>query len=299
MWVGLYICLVILEQMIELDLERAFSRHVVNIEVGSVGRDARSRLHSKGICTGQTLGGENVLEWLAVGGGWVGPEFADTRKGWGQTFVVRVTRLREDAGNPLGVFGGHQQPDRSTEIEEVDCEFLQADGLGELVNRVGYVDKGVLVFIGGRARGIAKPWIVGRDDVKLVGNEGDQIAEGVRARGVAMEEDYGWERWVPGFAVEDVEVVNFGRPVLDNERHNESSDFRLVWLWEVVSWTIVKGCAYRRQDRQCLYLEQIGSIMPIFYEELPLALAHLVNRGARYLMRIMESCLTGDRRPSN
>jgi hypothetical protein len=36
-----------------------------------------------------------------------------------------------------------------------------------------------------------------------------------------MEEDYGWERWVPGFAVEDVEVVNLGRLVLDNEGHDE------------------------------------------------------------------------------
>ena len=45
--------------------------------------------------------------------------------------------------------------------------------------------------------------------------------------------------------------------------------------------------------------------MPILYEELPLALTHLVNRGTRYLMLIMESILimesvlTGDRRPSN
>ena len=57
--------------------------------------------------------------------------------------------------------------------------------------------------------------------MKFVGNEGDQIAEGVRARGVAMEEDYGWERWVPGFAVEDVEVVNLDRLVLDDGRHGE------------------------------------------------------------------------------
>ena len=57
--------------------------------------------------------------------------------------------------------------------------------------------------------------------MKFVSNERDQIAEGVRARGVAMEEDYGWERWVPGFAVEDVEVVNLGRPVMDNEGHDE------------------------------------------------------------------------------
>ena len=54
---------------------------------------------------------------------------------------------------------------------------------------------------------------------------------------------------------------------------------------------VVKGCAYRRRDGQCLCLEQIGLIMSILYEELPLALAHLVNRGARYLMLIMESCL--------
>ena len=56
-WVGLYICLVILEQMIELDLERAFSRHIVDIEVSSIGCDARSRLYTKGICTGSDLRG--------------------------------------------------------------------------------------------------------------------------------------------------------------------------------------------------------------------------------------------------
>lgn len=54
--VGLYVGLVILEQMIELDLERAFSRHVVDIEIGAVGRDARRRLHSECICTLQTFG---------------------------------------------------------------------------------------------------------------------------------------------------------------------------------------------------------------------------------------------------
>lgn len=75
------------------------------------------------------------------------------------------------------MFGGDHQPDRSTVIEEVDGEFLEPDDLGEFVNCVSYIDKGILEFIGGRARGVAKAWIIGRDDVKLVGNKGDQIAE--------------------------------------------------------------------------------------------------------------------------
>lgn len=36
-----------------------------------------------------------------------------------------------------------------------------------------------------------------------------------------MEEDYGWEGWIPGFAVEDFEIVNLGRLVLDSEGHVE------------------------------------------------------------------------------
>lgn len=61
----------------------------------------------------------------------------------------------------------------------------------------------------------------GHNDVKSVGNEGDQIAEGVRAGGVAVEEEDRWARWVPGFAVEDIEVVSLGLLVLDNEGYNE------------------------------------------------------------------------------
>ena len=66
--------------------------------------------------------------------------------------------------------------------------------------------------------------------MELVGDEGDQIAEGVGTRGMAMEKDYGWERWVAGFAVEDVEVVNLDGLVLDSERHGESADFGIVGL---------------------------------------------------------------------
>ena len=80
------------------------------------------------------------------------------------------------------MFDGNQEPDGSTVIEQIDCKFFKPDDLSEFVNRVGQVDEGVFVFTRGRARGIAKPWIVGRDNVELVGNEGDQIAEGVRAR---------------------------------------------------------------------------------------------------------------------
>ena len=64
--------------------------------------------------------------------------------------------------------------------------------------------------------------------MKLVGDERDQIAEGMRARRVAMEEDYRWERWVPGFAVKDIEVVNLDCSVMDNKGHDEYNDIGLL-----------------------------------------------------------------------
>ena len=102
--IGFDVGLVVLQQMVELDLERAFARHVVDVEVGAVGGYARSGLDSKFICAGETFGGENVLEGVSVCWGGIGPECTDTAKGWGQTLVVRAARLREDTGDAFGVF---------------------------------------------------------------------------------------------------------------------------------------------------------------------------------------------------
>lgn len=118
---------------------------------------------------------------IAVGGGRVGPEFPDPFEGWGETLVVCVAGLREDAGDALGVFGGDQEADWRTVVEDVDGEFVEFERLGESGDGVGDVDEGVLVFLRGRARGVAEPRVVGGDDVELVGDEGDQVAEGVGA----------------------------------------------------------------------------------------------------------------------
>ena len=54
-----------------------------------------------------------------------------------------------------------------------------------------------------------------------------------------MEEDYGWERWVSGFAVKDVEVINLGCLVQDINRHDEQS----VWTCLALEICVVYGCS--------------------------------------------------------
>ena len=122
-----------------------------------------------------------MCEGVAVGGGGIGPEFADAFEGWREAFVVGVAGLGEDAGDPLGVFEGYQEPDWGAIVEDVDCELLEPDDLGEFVDCVGYVDECVGVIFRGWAGGIAETGVVRCDDVEFVGDEGDEVAEGVGA----------------------------------------------------------------------------------------------------------------------
>ena len=103
--------------------------------------------------------------------------------------------------------------DRGTVVLDVEGVLRQPELLGELVDHLRQVVEGVGELVARRHRAVAVARVVRRNDVVLVPQRGDQVAEHLRAGREAVEQQDRRGVLRAGFAVEDVEVADLHRLV--------------------------------------------------------------------------------------
>ena len=129
-----------------------------------------------------------------------------------QPFLIGVAVLRDDRGDPLRM--PHREPEagRRAVVEDVEGEAVEADDLGEAVDRVREPVESVAAV---RHVGVAEARQIGRDDVEAVGQQRDQVAEHVaRAREAVQQQQLRRIRRAR-LAIEDLEAVHVGGAIGD------------------------------------------------------------------------------------
>ena len=205
----------VVEEQVELDLVGAGAGEVVVVEPVPVRADHRHVGHAVGVLPDRRLRLHHRPDRLAVGRRRVLPVGLDRGPAVTEAVFVGVAVLGDDRGDSVRVPGGDPEADRRAVVEHVDREAVEAENLGEAVDDVGEMIEGVVEF--GRIRHVrlAEAGQVGRDQVKLVGQERYQVAEHVARRRVAVQQQQRGRVGRPGLPVEHAQTVHVGRAVGD------------------------------------------------------------------------------------
>ncbi len=107
---------------------------------------------------------------------------------------------------------GEPEAGRRAVVEHVDGVAIEADDLGEAVDRLRDPVEGVAAA---RHVGLAEARQVRRDDVEAIGQQRDEVAEHVAgAREAVQQQQLRGARWAR-LAIEDVEAVHVGGAIGD------------------------------------------------------------------------------------
>jgi hypothetical protein len=122
-----------------------------------------------------------------------------------------VSVLHDNARDGVLIFEGDAVSNRGAIVLYVDNEPLQAQSLEEeFFDMVREVVEGVLELVHSRCIAIAKPDVIGRDDVKFIRQLRNQVSEHVGRAGKPMQQHDGWKVFAPGFTVEHLASTNSG-----------------------------------------------------------------------------------------
>ena len=97
---------------------------------------------------------------------------------------------------------------RRAVVENVDGEFFQAELLDEIAHDLGNILEGVGEAFVIRRVGEAEAGQIGRDDVEIIRELRNQIAEHVARRGKAVQEQDDGFLCMAGLAIENFEAVH-------------------------------------------------------------------------------------------
>ena len=97
----------------------------------------------------------------------------------GDAFFVSIRILHHEPGNASGVANGKTKADRTSEILQIERIALEPDLLGEPLDHVRYVIEGLCERIRCGSGTIPKPRIIGCDQMIMIRQQRDEIAEHV------------------------------------------------------------------------------------------------------------------------
>ena len=107
---------------------------------------------------------------------------------------------------------GEPEAGRRAVIEDIDGIAIEADDLGEAVDRLRDPVEGVAAV---RHVGLAEARQIGSDDVEAVGQQRDEIAEHVAGAREPVQQQQLRGAGRAGLAIEDVEAVHVGGSIFD------------------------------------------------------------------------------------
>ncbi len=134
--------------------------------------------------------------------------------------LLRVQRrvLRNDCGQPIGVPQRQPEPYRAAEVHDVDGELTNAKLVEQLVDHPGKMIKRVVEARPVGYCAVPESRIVRRDDVILVRELREQVAELPRRRGEAMQQEQHRRIRGPRLAVANIDSFHDGVAVMHGHR---------------------------------------------------------------------------------
>ena len=154
----------------------------------------------------------NGAQRLPVGRRGVLPVGADRLPAVAQALFVGVAVLRNDRGDPVRMLDRQPEPCRRAVVEHVDGIAVEADGLGEAVDRLRDPVECVRPI---RHVGVAEARQIGRDDMESVGEQRDEVAEHMAGGREAVQQQQLRRAGRARLAVEDTAAVDLGGPIVD------------------------------------------------------------------------------------
>ena len=160
-------------------------------------------------CHSGRFQGQELPQWLGVRLGAVLPvRLERLPEVVVQPLVVGVAVLHHQGGHTLRVPDRQPVADRSAVVLDVERVLLQPDLLGELLHHVGQLVEGVVELAYGRGRTVAEAGVVRGDQVELVGQGRDQVAEHMRGSREAVQQQDRRGVLRTRLPVEDVQAVD-------------------------------------------------------------------------------------------
>ena len=108
---------------------------------------------------------------------------------------------------------GDPEADGCAVVLDVDREGVQPERVHEPQDDLVEALEGVIELVLGRKRALAVGRVVGRDEMKLVGQGRNEVAKHERGRREPVQEQNGRIGLIATLAVEDVEAVDLDRSV--------------------------------------------------------------------------------------
>ena len=136
---------------------------------------------------------------------------------WGEALIISICVLNNQRLDPLRVPRGEAKPDRPAEVLEIKAELVQAQLSNKLLHAVGQALEGRRESIGSRRVAVAKPWIVGGNQVKAACKLRHQVPKHVRGRRKSMQQQQGGVLRVSRLTVKDADAADFHRAVRDRD----------------------------------------------------------------------------------
>src|SRR5262249_17638390 len=167
-WIQRYVGLVVPEQ-VELHFISVRPCEIKVVERIAVRRNRGRVGDAVGVLPDRCLGRKKGAEGCAVFFGRVLPVCADRVPAVAEALDIRITILRDDGGDPLGVPHRKAETSRRAIVKDIDGEAVKSDHFSEAINSRRDVVEGVAELGPFRHVRLAKPGKVGRNHMKSVG----------------------------------------------------------------------------------------------------------------------------------
>ena len=115
------------------------------------------------------------------------------------------------------MFAGDAEADGGAVVLHVEGEAVEAELGEQVVGEVGQGVEGVGELVDRRRVGLAEAEVVGGDEVVVVGQVGEQLAEHERAGREAVQQHQGRRLGVAGLSVEEPAALDVERAVAGGE----------------------------------------------------------------------------------
>jgi len=153
------------------------------------------------------LGLQEGAQDLTVGRRGILPIGPDRIPSVAETLVIGIAILRDDRGDPVRMPDGEPEASGRAVIEHVDGVAVEADDVGEAVDRAGEPVEGGAAL---RCVGFAEAGQIGGDNVVAIGQQWDEIAEHVARAREAMQQQQPRSIGRARLAIEDGPAVDVG-----------------------------------------------------------------------------------------
>ena len=205
----------VVAQQVQLNFVGAGAGQIEVVERIAVRRNRGHVRHTVRVLPARRLGSEEATERLSVSLRRVFPVGPNGSPAVAQPFLIGVAVLGDDCGEAIRMPNGKAEADGCAVVEDLDCETMEVDHLGEAIDDVRDILECVGEGAPRRHVGLPEPRQVGSDKAKPVRELRDEIAEHVTGGRKAVQQEDRWRVLRPSLTIKDSDAVDVQLSVRD------------------------------------------------------------------------------------